>query len=336
MYWTQEEMLVALEESRRTGWTLRQMTALRGEGFLPPLTRQPGTTRNVWSKKDLDQLVAVYDCWEECAGNRVALTLLLWLQGYKVPLDRLREFYERTSNEYLQRLTHGETEQEAILDEISGTMLAFFEKLKYMPGFAAQRKKADNMEQVGGVMEALLDALAVDDPERATEILYSFLSNADGAIEKMAKGEAFFEEELGERPQHVAAILHDTLTLTHLHEAIQTATREQWDQARDDYLRFCQLCNMFGGILATYGPPVPALPEWFITRWKTLGALWLIAPFLSARYWGYGQEFDTVFKKIYEFLTDTEANEMLATLASKGKLFPALPTDQEEGEAIVQ
>lgn len=336
MYLTQEETLTELEKSGRKGWTPRQMTALRGEGFLPTLTRQPGTTRNVWSEKDLEQVVAVYDCWEECASNRVTLTLMLWLQGYKISLDRLREFYERTSNEYLQRLTHGETEQEAILDEISRTMLAFFGKLKYMPGFAAQRKKADNMEQVEGVTEALLDALAVDDPERATEMLYSFLSNAEGAIEKMAKGEAFFEEELGEQPQRIAAILHDTLTLTHLHEAIQMATREQWDQARDDYLRLCQLCNMFGGILATYGPPVPTLPEWFIVRWKTLGALWLIAPFLSTRYWGYGQEFDTVFKKTYELITDTEANKMLATLASEGRLFSPSPTGQVEENALVQ
>lgn len=76
MQLTQEETFVALETSGLCVRTLRQMTALRGERFLPPLTRQPGTKRmrNVWSEEDLKQIVAAYDCWEEsdaAMGSRV-------------------------------------------------------------------------------------------------------------------------------------------------------------------------------------------------------------------------------------------------------------------------
>jgi len=333
MHLTQKETLEQLEASGRTGWTLRLMTTLREQGFLPPLsTKKP---RNTWSEEDLEQVVAVYDCWEECAGNRVTLTLMLWLQGYKVPLDRFRDFYKSTIEAYLQQLTHGKTDQEAILDEVSRTMLAFSDKLKHTPDLAAQRKKID-IKQMEGVTEAFLDAIAVTDPERATEFLYSLLSDAEGALEKMAKDEAFFEEELGEQPQHIAAILHDTLTLPHLREVIQTATPEQWGQAREDYLCFCQLFGELGGILTNYGAPVPELPERFLANWMIIGAIWLTAPFLSARCRGYGQELDLVFKAIHGFLTNVEVNERLAALAAKRKLFPSLPAKQAGVEEPIQ
>jgi len=65
MGFTQREILVALEESGRNDWTLRQMTALRKEGFLPPLRRetQPGTNRPryVWDETDIEQIVDAYD-----------------------------------------------------------------------------------------------------------------------------------------------------------------------------------------------------------------------------------------------------------------------------------
>lgn len=310
MHLTQEETFTELQGSGRKSWTLRQMTALREEGYLPPLQRRtrPGTNKPlfVWSEKDIEQVVEVYDCWEHCAGDRVTLTLMLWLLGYEVPLDRLRHFYERTVEEYLQRLTHGKTDMDDILDEVSRVMIPFVRKLRYTPGLAAQRKKND-VKQMAGVTEAILGALAISDPEGTTEILSSFLANADtnGVLEKLADNEEFFEESLG-APQRITALLHDVLTLSNLHEAIQMAAHDQWEQAREDYLRLCQLFSELGEFLASLGcPPWPEFPEEFYTNWILQGAIWLTVPFLSARHRGYGQELDMAFEKIHEFLTDS-------------------------------
>ena len=81
MGFTQREILAALEESGRNDWTLRQMTALRNEGFLPPLRweTQPGTNRPryVWDETDIEQIVDAYDWWSYYEGDRASLTLAL-------------------------------------------------------------------------------------------------------------------------------------------------------------------------------------------------------------------------------------------------------------------
>ncbi len=123
MQFTQKETLVLLEKSQRRDWTIRQMTALREEGFLPPLRRktQQGTNKPlyVWGEEDIDQIVDVYDWWSYCGGDHATLALALWLQGYEIPLDLLRRLYTRTIDAYLQQLTRGKTDPDDILDEVS-------------------------------------------------------------------------------------------------------------------------------------------------------------------------------------------------------------------------
>src|SRR5260370_41881442 len=85
------------------------------------------------------------------------------------------------------------------------------------------------------------------------------------------------------------------------------AAHDQWEQAREDYLRLCRLFSELGEFLASLGcPPWPEFPEEFYTNWILQGAIWLTVPFLSARHRGYGQELDMAFEKIHEFLTDSE------------------------------
>src|SRR5258708_26188380 len=103
MQYTQEETLTLLKRSKRTGWTLKKMTVLRGEGYLPPLIRltQPETNRPlyVWNEEDLEQVCDVYDFWELYKGDRVSLTAALWLQGYRVSLEPVREMACRIIDE---------------------------------------------------------------------------------------------------------------------------------------------------------------------------------------------------------------------------------------------
>lgn len=314
IYLTQAKTLAALKESGRTGWTPRQTRDLRDEGYLPVLQRhtRPGTNWPiyVWDEKDLEQVVDAYDCWEHCAGDRTTLTLMLWLQGYKVPLERLRQFYEHTVEEYLQRLTDGETDPDNILTEIISKKIMphFFRKLKHTPSLATQRRRnKENMEQFKALIERTLGVLAVADPE---EVINNLLPNTGNASESATNGEAFGQETT-DTPYRILAEVHDILTLTHLREVIQEATDDRWEQARVDYLHLCRLFSLLGEFLQSLGcPPFPQFPEQFFINWKLQGAVWLLVPFLSTRHRGYRQELDMTFEKIQDFLTNPELRKV--------------------------
>jgi hypothetical protein len=215
MPFTQKEMLTLLKESGREGWTLRQMIALREEGFLPPLRRQTqqGTNKPlyVWDEKDIDQIVEVYDWWSYSDGDRATLALALWLQGYEVRLDLLRRLYIRAIEAYLQQLTHGKTDPDDILDEVSKIVVVWIRKLKYNPKPAAQRKKT-GVEQMELMIETILGALAVPDQEPTAETLRSSLLGVGESLHASTDYEEEDEESFA-TPQRVAAILQDILTL---------------------------------------------------------------------------------------------------------------------------
>src|SRR5712691_4706349 len=178
MEFTQKEILAMLEESGRIDWNLRQMTALRNEGFLPPLRRKTlqGTKKPqyVWDETDMDQIADAYDWWSFYDGDRGMLGLVLWLKGYAVPLDFLRRIYLSVVDMYFQLLTRGKTDPDDILDEVSKIVVARIRKLKFTPGLADERKKMvteqnASMEQMETMMEAVLSALAVPDEELDTD-----------------------------------------------------------------------------------------------------------------------------------------------------------------------
>jgi len=314
MPFTQKEMLTLLKESGREGWTLRQMIALREEGFLPPLRRQTqqGTNKPlyVWDEKDIDQIVEVYDWWSYCDGDRATLALALWLQGYEVRLDLLRRLYIRAIEAYLQQLTHGKTDPDDILDEVSKIVVVWIRKLKYNPKLAAQRKKT-SVEQMELMIETILGALAVPDQEPTAETLRSSLLGVGESLHASTDYEEEDEESFA-TPQRVTAILQDILTLPNLREVVKTATPEQWKQAREDYLSLCQLFSELGEFMASIG--LPSFPEWFFTNWTLKGAYWLIVPFLSARCRGYGQWIDMAFEKIHEVLTNPSIRAQMLNL----------------------
>ena len=311
MQFTQKEMLVLLKESRREGWTLRQMTALREEGLLPPLRRQTqqGTNKPlyVWDEQDIEQIVEVYDWWSYCDGDRATLTLALWLRWYKVPLDLLRRLYVRVIEEYLQRLTHGKTDPDDILDEVSKIVVGWTRKLRYTPSLAAQRKQV-SVEQMELVTETVLGALAVPDEEPTAETFRSFLLAAGEPLDASTD----YEEEFFATPQRIAAILRDILTLPNLREVVKTATSEQWEQAREDYLFLYQLFSELGEFAASSS--TPSLPDWFLTNLTLKGACLLIVPFLSARCRGYGQWIEMAFEEIHEELTDPSIRAQVLNL----------------------
>ena len=332
MQLTQQETLDLLEKSGRDGWTLRLMTELRKGGWLPPLRRQtqPGTNKPlyVWDEEDIEQIVEVYDWWRYCDGDRATLTLALWLQGYEVPLDLLRRLYLGIIEGYLQRLTRGKTDPDDVLDEVSKIVVVLSRKLRYSPRLAAQRKKL-SIEQMELITETVLGALAVPSEELTAETFHSFLLAAGEPLDPSTDYEEEFEEFFA-TPQHVAAVLQDILSLPNLREVVQTATPEQWEQAREDYLSLCQLCSEFWELAISAG--TPSLPEALFTNWKLRGACWLMVPFLSTRCRGYGQWIDMAFAKIHEGLADPSIQAQVFSKEGAGRTIEAGTDDIEQPE----
>ncbi len=333
MRFTPKEVLVVLEESGRDNWNLRQMTALRNEGFLPPLWREthPGTNKPhyVWDETYLDQIVDVYDWWSYCNGDRVTLALALWLDGYELPLSFLHRIYLPIIEAYLQMLTRGKTEPDDILDKVSEIVVVWMRKLKYTPGLADQRKKMRteqnvSLEQMERFTETVLSALVVPDEELATEAFHSCpldTRESQDASTDDAKDDFFI------RAEDVAVILRDILALPHLLEAIKTAKPEQWQQARKDYLSFCHVLS----VIEKRRPSneETSLPEDFLMEMKIMGAVWLIAPLFSTRYRGYGQWIDMAFEKMHEFLADPVIQERIL---NKHKARRAIEADIQDKE----
>lgn len=340
MGFTQKEVLEGLEESGRTNWNLRQMTALRKEGYLPPLRRetQPGTNKPlyIWEETDIQQIADAYDWWSYYDGDRATLALALWLKGYEVPLDVLRRTYITIIEAYIQMLTRGKTDPDDIFDEVSKVVVVCMRKMKYTPGLTDQRKKMRteqnvSMEQMEMLAETVLGALAVPDQEVATENIYSSLLGAresqDASIDYTEEDDFFI------RAEDVAMILRNILALPHLHEAIITATPEQWQQARKDYLSFCYVLSVI--VERMPGKGEKSFPESFLMNMKINGAVWLIAPLLSTRYRGYGQWIDMAFEKIHEFLADPAIQERILNKHLARRTIEADVQDKEGPEISI-
>lgn len=334
MEYTQKEVLEALEESGRTGWTTRQMTALRSEGFLPKLTdkRKPGINkaRYVWTEEDLELIVDVYDWWEYCGGDRATLALILWLEGYEISPNLLRGVYIPIIEAFLHKLTRGETNPDDILDVVSEKVVIWMRKMKYTPGLAKQRKKMEteqnfSMKQMETLTETVLSALAVPEQELDVERLYTSLSGTNE--EQDDSTDYNVDDDFLTQSQNIQVILRDILTLPHMLDAIRTASSEQWQQARNDFL---SICHIFG-VLEKRRPKDKEVnwPEGFLMNLKVMGAGWLIAPLLSTRFHGYGQWIDDAFENFYEFLADPAVQEqILARATARG----IIEEDVQDGE----
>src|SRR5690349_20928904 len=132
----------------------------------------------------------------------------------------------------------------------------FIHKLQYTPSLVTQRKKV-NISDMKLFIQIILDILSGLEPDIA--MLHStFLSE---------------DEEVFAYAQDFVHILRDTFPLPHLREAINTATREQWQKTREDYLSLCDIFGIIEERKAAYAGEL--LPEDFIMGLKITGALWL-------------------------------------------------------------
>lgn len=333
MDYTQKEVLDALKESGRTGWRPRLMTSLREEGFLPLLKRrpQPGSNaaRYAWDDDDLAQIADAYDWWEYYGGNREAMARALWLDGYDISLNLLRDPYLKAVDILQQKLTHGQTDLDDILDEISQSLVKWNQRFRYSPKLVAERKKLD-AGQMQRFLEPMMVALAIPEQMESTaEIIQSFLS---GTEDDDDAEEAEADEEFLHKSHMVAAILRDILTVQNLREALETAIPDQWEQARDDFYEACELFSGF--IHRTTRPELLEPLEEFAPAFKVVTAMWLIPPLLSARSRGHGHWIDKAFDWIRKALASPELEEIIQQQRQQQQENLTIEADGAESEPI--
>ena len=316
MEFTQQEMHDAMEEMGYKNWTLRQMATLRSKGYLPKLIpkRKPGTNKAmyVWTEAEIDHIFTVYSLFEEYPGNYDRVAIALWLKGYNIPPKLLRRTFLRPVEKYFQRLTKGETDVDEISIAVSSIALKFINTMRFTPSLVTQRKKV-SIEQMKLFTQILLDILSGLEPD--TEMLNSLFNSDD--------------EEFFVYAQQIIVVVRDILAFPQLREAINTASIEQWQKAREDFL---SICNIFGIIEERRPRPKndeDPFPEDFLMGLKIMGALWLTAPLLSMRYRGYGKWIDKAIEDIHEFLADPAIQEHIL---NKYKARRIIEADVQDGQ----
>jgi len=156
------------------------------------------------------------------------------------------------------------------------------------------------------IIEPIFVALAVPEQVEPTfELIQPFLSDT----EETSEGSTDPDEDFLNKTHMVASILRDILTLHNLREVLETATHEQWEQAREDYLVLCELLGKF--VRQTTRPEHLESLEELAVNLRLTGAVWLIVPLLSTRCRGHGHWIDEGFDKIQEFLDSPSFLELV-------------------------
>lgn len=135
---TKDELLMLLECSGRPNFTKRRLTQFTSRGLLPPLRRTTRIGSNspvyVWEQEVIKQAMDLYDVIERGYSQYHHTLLALWLRGYDVPFAPLLQRWLRLIENFLQIVTQGEHNPDAILDQISTIMVEYVEpKWKFSP-----------------------------------------------------------------------------------------------------------------------------------------------------------------------------------------------------------
>lgn len=134
---TWREVLERLERSSRPNFNQRQLTALRSQELLPPLERtmRPGSNRPiyVWREEAFEQVLLLYDLMEWTRRHEL-LYLPLWLAGYNVPFERVRQLFLTFISGQVQAFTQGEQDPDEALFQISTFIVTHLvPRWKYSP-----------------------------------------------------------------------------------------------------------------------------------------------------------------------------------------------------------
>ncbi|GHO89180.1 hypothetical protein [Dictyobacter formicarum] len=311
---TKDEVLDALIVSGRPNFNKRLLTHFSTEkiGLLPPLRRtsRPGSNKPVyvWDEHVKQQIVDLYDLVERGCRNYQNRLLYLWMRGYMVPFEPIRQHWIQTIDTFLYNLTAGEQDPEDALWHISSILVQFIEpKWKFSP-------RPDNLirnvgfDQWRELQEFIWDILAVPtyEPEETTlENVLAILRKINTIAQAKADPEGSLSWILS---------LREIFTLPRYRDALINATIEQWIQARDCYLEFCQCLYQ----LATFFPKRNAslTNDMRQALFLKCGAI-LLPLLLMISYYGYEDwihECLAILHDLLDMFTDPDFGAMLSQM----------------------
>jgi hypothetical protein len=308
---TQDELLTILKQSARPNFTKRRLTQLTSKGLLPQLRRTSRAGSNkpvyVWKREVIEQAMDLYDLIEQGIA-RDRLLLALWLGGYDVPFEPVLQHWIRPVDTLLHNLTGGEQDPEDALDHISSSLVQYVDpKWRFSPR-PDEVIRAVGIDAWRGLMEFLLDVLAVpayEPDDTSSEGVQGTLQR----INEIAQANVDPEETLS-----WALSLREIFTLPRYRDALMNATVEEWTQARDDYLTLCYLLHQ----LAALFPRRNALltEEMRLSLFLNWGSM-LPPLLLVVRHAEYGDRIDEVLVGLNDFLdvlTDPNIRKILAKM----------------------
>ena len=234
---TQDELLTILKQSERPNFTKRRLTQLTSEGLLPQPRRTSHAGSNapvyVWKLEVIEQATILYDLIEQRIA-RHQLFLALWLIGYDVPFEPILRCWTQPLAVLLHNLTVGAQDPDEALDHISESLVQYMEpKWKFSPR-PDEVIRAVGIAEWRALTEFFLAALAVP----AYELDEQWSEELQGTLQKVNQV-AQTNVDPKETLSWVLS-LREIFALPRYREALTNATAEEWAQARDDYLTFCQ------------------------------------------------------------------------------------------------
>ncbi len=280
-----------------------QLTKIYRAGYLPrPYRRsRPGSNEPVyfWDESIIEQAKFLYDRLQWDPSYQRA-RLPLWLRGYAVGFAPLKQQWLRVLDPALQPLTQSGAYDP--LDIVTDIVSQLEYKWEHTPTRHRPRPiREQGLARSAWIMETFLSFLYVADFE---QFEMTFATGDD-------------EDRL---PWVQAA--HEILVLPHIYEAMEQATPEAWEQARQGYTTLCRLLRRVVAPLNQEGN-LEELCMFLFPFW----GFFLVPVALSMRHWGYGYWIDDGFAWVNNWLAkpDTQAwftrmSELLANPEIRGRL----------------
>jgi len=280
-----------------------QLTEIYRAGYLPKPQRRsfPGSKKPVyyWDESIGEQAALLYELLQWCRLDH-RLRLPLWLRGYQVDIGPLRQGWLNSIDAFLRVYTQGETDDPR--DNISDVISELEYKWEHTP----TPHRPEDLRQLGPAalalaMELFLNVLLVPEYEpdetEFAQVLAS-LHAASGRVQQPQ--EKATEDFLSWLP-----MFQEILAFPRLREALERATPAAWEQARVDYLTFCQFAKNILAPVAIIHP----VPEIMYVLLVASVGLYLVPIAVAMRYWGYGERIDDAFEWVSELAADLDTEE---------------------------
>lgn len=304
-------MLTLLKDSDRPNFTKRRLTELTSKGLLPKLmhTTHAGsnTPINIWKPEVIDQVMYLYDLIEQKVA-RHRLFLALWLGGYEVPFEPIRQHWLQPIETLLQNLTGGEQDPDEAVNEINVSLVTYSEpRWKFSP------RPDEFIHDVGvgewtELMVVFFGMLTVPDYEPETRSYEDTLRTFQ-RINRIAQTNVDPKETFS-----WMLFLQDVFLLPRYKDVLINATTEEWVQVRHDYQTLCQLLNKLAVLFPRRNARLtPELRQRLFLHWGSI----LPPLLLAVRHSEYGDWIDEAFTSLNDILDEISSDPDFHSLLDK-------------------